>query len=62
MFEDDPPPPKPRRLEERKLDGMGVAELEAYLADLRAEIARTEAEINRKRGHRSAADAVFRSG
>ncbi len=59
MIEDDLPRPQPRRLEERKLDGLGVAELEAYIAELRAEIARAEAEIGRKRGHRSQADAVF---
>ena len=62
MLEDDLPRPAPRRLEALKLDGLGVAELQAYIAELQAEIARAEAEINRKRGHRSAADAVFRLG
>jgi uncharacterized small protein (DUF1192 family) len=39
---------------------MGIKELHAYIADLRAEIARAEAEIERKHGHRSAAESVFR--
>ena len=62
MMEDDLPRPKPRRLEALKLDSLGVEELESYIAELRAEMARAEAEIGRKRGHRSAADAVFRLG
>ncbi len=44
-----------------RLDGMGVAELEGYIAGLRAEIARAEAEIARKKGHKAAAEGVFRS-
>jgi uncharacterized small protein (DUF1192 family) len=59
MEDDDLPRPKPRRVAELKLDTLGVAELEDYVAELRAEIVRAESEIGRKRGHRSAADAVF---
>ncbi len=44
-----------------RLDGMGVAELEGYLAGLRAESARAEAEVARKKGHKAAAEGVFRS-
>jgi uncharacterized small protein (DUF1192 family) len=62
MLEDDPPREPKRRLQDLKLDALGVGELEAYVAELRGEIARAEAEIARKRGHRSAADAVFRRG
>lgn len=40
---------------------MGVEDLHAYIAGLRAEIARAEAEIQRKQGHRSAAESVFRT-
>lgn len=59
MEDDDRPRPQPDRLHPLRLDGLGVVELEAYIAELRREIARAEAEIGRKRGHRSAADAVF---
>ncbi|HTW28353.1 MAG TPA: DUF1192 domain-containing protein [Acetobacteraceae bacterium] len=63
MREDDDAPPRPQaRLTPLVLDGLGIAELEGYIAALRAEIARAEAEIDRKQGHRSAADAVFRRG
>ncbi len=60
MIEDDDPPRKRARLERPVLDSWGVAELNGYIDELRAEIARAEAEISRKQGHRSAADAVFR--
>lgn len=40
---------------------LGVAELQAYVADLKAEIARAEVVIAAKQSHRSAADALFRS-
>jgi uncharacterized small protein (DUF1192 family) len=60
MLDDDEPRPRPARLQALRLDSLGVAEMEAYIGELRAEIARVESEIARKRGHRSAADAVFR--
>lgn len=60
MIDEDEPRPRPRRLTELRLDPLGVEELDSYIAELRAEIARAEAEIGRKRGHRSAADALFR--
>lgn len=57
----DGPPVKRRRLEPLALDALGVEELGAYIGELRAEIARVEADIARKRSHRSAADAFFRT-
>jgi uncharacterized small protein (DUF1192 family) len=60
MHDDDLPRPKPERLARPVLDLWGVAELEGYIGELRAEIARAEAEIGRKQSHRSAADAFFR--
>lgn len=60
MIEEDEPKPKRRRLEPPLLDTWGEAELESYIGELRAEISRTEAEIDRKRGHRAVADAFFR--
>jgi uncharacterized small protein (DUF1192 family) len=62
MLDDDEPRPLPQRLSQLRLEPLAVAELEAYIVELRAEIARAEAEIGRKRGHRSAADAVFKLG
>ena len=41
------------------LELYGVAELEERLQVLRAEIARVEAQIERKRAGRAAADALF---
>lgn len=58
--DDDLPRPKPARLVKPALDLWGVAELEAYIGELRAEITRAEADIARKQSHRSAADAFFR--
>lgn len=62
MFEDEDPKPKLRRLEPLRLDSLGVAELTAYIGELRDEILRAEAEIGRKQSHRSAADAFFKLG
>ncbi len=59
--EDGAEPRRPARLTRLVLDSLGVEELNAYIAELREEIARVEADIARKRSHRSAADAFFRS-
>ena len=48
-------PPKPK-----DLDGMGVAELESYLANLEAEAARVRAKIESKKSYRAGADAFFK--
>jgi uncharacterized small protein (DUF1192 family) len=44
----------------RPLAGLSVAELEAYVALLREEIARVEAEMGKARDLRSAAEALFK--
>lgn len=62
MLEEEDPQPKPRRLQPLNLYSMGVAEMQGYIAELQAEIARVTAEIDKKRDHRSAADAFFRLG
>jgi uncharacterized small protein (DUF1192 family) len=61
MIEDDETTagPRRRRLEPLRLDALGIAELRAYIGELQEEIARVEADIDRKQSHRSAADAVF---
>jgi len=60
MDEEEGPVRKRTRLERIVLDSMGVEELRDYIAELKAEIERVEADIERKQGHRSAADAFFR--
>ncbi|HAA92999.1 MAG TPA: DUF1192 domain-containing protein [Rhodospirillaceae bacterium] len=49
-------PKKPKDLEV-----MSIEALEEYVAELKAEIERAEAQINAKQSHRSAADAIFKS-
>jgi uncharacterized small protein (DUF1192 family) len=58
--EDEGPIRKRARLEKPVLDMLGIAELREYIDELNAEIARVEADIERKQDHRSAADAFFR--
>ena len=60
MDEEDSPVRKRIRLEKLVLDSLGIEEMRDYIAELQAEIARVEADIERKQGHRSAADAFFR--
>jgi uncharacterized small protein (DUF1192 family) len=63
MIDDDDAaqPRRPARLTRLVLDSLGIEELNAYIAELREEIVRTEAEIARKQSHRSAADTFFRT-
>lgn len=58
--DDDLPVRKRTRLEKLTLDALGIEELRDYIGELKDEIARVEADIARKQGHRSAADAFFR--
>ena len=60
LTDDDLPKPKPKRLGNLPLDLLGVDELRDYIAELQAEISRVEADIARKHAHRNAADAFFR--
>jgi len=60
LEEEEGPVRKRARLEKLVLDTLGVEELRDYITELREEIARVEADIERKQGHRSAADAFFR--
>ena len=62
MDEDEGPVRKKARLEKPLLDTWGIAELRDYIDELKAEIARAEADIDKKQGHRSAADAFFKRG
>jgi uncharacterized small protein (DUF1192 family) len=60
MDEEDGPVRKRVRLEKLVLDTLGIEELRDYIAELRVEISRVEADIEQKQGHKSAADAFFR--
>jgi uncharacterized small protein (DUF1192 family) len=61
MAEEDEGPVRRRvRLEKLVLDTLGIEELREYIGELKEEIARVEADIERKQGHRSAADSFFR--
>ncbi|MBY6265929.1 DUF1192 family protein [Azospirillum sp. 412522] len=46
----------------KDLTVMGVAELEAYIATLEAEVGRARAAIAAKQAQKSAAEAFFRKG
>src|SRR4051794_24763369 len=52
--EDEGPVRKRSRLEKPVLDTLGIEELRDYISELKDEIARVEADIDRKQGHRSA--------
>lgn len=61
MFDEDlPSPARPARLQAVPLDRLSIADLEEYLGELRAEIARVEADIVKKGRSRDAAEAFFR--
>lgn len=61
MDDDDlPRSPAQTRPAPRDLAPLGVAELEAYIAELRAEIARAEAAIKAKLGQRAGAESFFK--
>jgi uncharacterized small protein (DUF1192 family) len=52
--------PQRQKPKPRDLTLMGVVELEEYIAEMREEIARVEAEIVEKKKHRGGAEALFR--
>ena len=54
MFEEEKPQPKPLDLER-----LSVEELEERIEALKAEIVACEAELTKKRAHKSAADSLF---
>lgn len=43
----------------RSPDGMGVAQMQEYISELKAEITKFEREIDKRGGMKSAAEALF---
>lgn len=52
--------PSKSRLQPGDLTPLGIAELEAYITELKGEIARVEAAIKAKLGQRTGAEAFFK--
>ena len=61
MFDEDEVQPRSEDVIGQNLDAWSVGELEELIQRLHAEIKRVEAERNRKRGDRSAAESLFKS-
>lgn len=59
-WDDERPKPKRTVTVGEILDAHGIAELEERVAALDAEIARTRAEIDKKRKHEAAAASLFK--
>jgi uncharacterized small protein (DUF1192 family) len=58
---EEPDGPRPRnRFAPPAIDLWGVAELRAYIEELRAEITRAEAEIGKRNASKAAADLFFK--
>lgn len=60
MIFDDLPAKKPQDWRKNLVD-MSVAELESYIADLKAEIDRVQADIVKKKAVKDAAASIFKS-
>ncbi len=62
MIEDEEVRPvRKSRLEILPLDPLSVADLQSYISELKAEMTRVEAVIEKKEGARGFADSFFRS-
>ena len=53
--------PAKKKVEPLNLDTLSIAELEAYISRLSAEIERAKAKIAAKQAHRNAAGSIFGS-
>lgn len=60
MLTDDDCDPRTKRMKPRALDMLSVEDLRQYIADMRTEITRVEAEVAKKEKSKSAADAFFK--
>ena len=61
MILDDDTDPKTKKQKPRSLDNLSVPELREYIRQLKEEIVRVEAEVQKKEKHKAAADALFKS-
>ncbi|MFH1157629.1 MAG: DUF1192 domain-containing protein [Pseudomonadota bacterium] len=61
MILDDDLDPKTKKAKPRPLDNLSVPELREYIRQMKEEIARAEADIQKKEKHKAAADALFGS-
>jgi uncharacterized small protein (DUF1192 family) len=61
MISDDDLDPKTKKCKTRPLDNMSIPELKEYVVQLKEEIARVEADIQKKEKSKAAADALFKS-
>ena len=59
MILDDDFDPKTKKVKLRVLDNMSVPELKEYIAQMKEEILRVEADIAKKEKSKSAAEALF---
>ncbi|NBC34880.1 MAG: DUF1192 family protein [Alphaproteobacteria bacterium] len=60
-MEPDDAEPRAATPKPRNLDAMGIDELEAYIAELQAEVERARAAIAAKQGQKAAAEKLFGS-
>ncbi len=60
MFDDDLPKKKPESEFPRNLENMSVGDLEEYITELNAEIARVQSDIEKKKASHDAAASVFK--
>lgn len=61
MFDEDDLPKRPKPLfVPAKLEGRSVEEMKEYIADVKSEIERVSAEIEKRGGHKSAAESLFK--
>lgn len=59
-FETDDLEPLKKKSQPRNLDPMSIEELQAYVATLKAEIARVEEKMKAKQSHAAAAASFFK--
>lgn len=53
--------PKTKKPKPRNLSQMSISELKDYIEDLKAEIARVETDIEKKKASQAAANSIFKS-